>query len=689
MQIVSDYPTDILSLYSNSESLIKDCSYIKSLLKNIPNLNSAEDFPVFFDSCFLECSYLLPDDCHLNYFKDQYADLYLILYESCLLTALSTIENLQHANKIMLALNAYRNFPYKKSNALESIYPTEKKQALYTVFEPKKKTTGNEKNAREAYIAVSETDGGLDESEYGNAPNTCITRYNNCQEGLSSLMNCFEITDSYKGSNQGDHLRYLHLTNLSWQINLLRHGEYNKNGYPNLIKQSKNIKSCLQKYNFIHGQESTDTQPSEITEKLTVFLKSFIDTHSSLIEEYNFYNDTVAYPHHNTDTLMSFQKTNLVLAPDIARLINANLNRDSFLDRKDILIYMIKKITIPFSRDIIINTFLSAGIINLDVFDTFFDVFYPLLVRVYLFSLLNFPKDEASLHDALENIREQLLNHIADGHYHSSEAPFHLKHFQYLRDFCDERKHSITKKKYDNEDIKATQLIYRPHKMTTYDLKACKKENARSNPRVYGFIHYNQPIIAQHKQYRSISGKENKYSLVRLATFISETYGCYPVISKHYYPPQIEENELENFSILVQEDICGTNTENLRLQYQHLATLNLDNARTLFQTEDWTYYKQQYLSLQEEKVQLNETILAKHNLVKTRLTQNTLDNTFTLLPNERKALQQYLNHDTVCSMLLADINKKYEITLRPEKVINAPKAIHLREPFGTTTRLGT
>jgi len=343
---------------------------------------------------------------------------------------------------------------------------------------------------------------------------------------------------------------------------------------------------------------------------------------------------------------MSYQKTNLLLAPDIANLINSNLGNDSFLDRKGLLSYMIEKITIPFSRDVIIKTFLSSGgIINLDVFDNFFDVFYPLLVRVYLFSLLKFPMDESSLLDSLKIVKDTLMNHISS-----------------------------------NPQAK---ILSHPHDRFSFNIFACTDNNARSNSNVYGFINPNKPIIVQHKQYRTIPGKESNVSIIRLATLISETYGYYPIISTHYYPPQIDENELEDFSILVQRDIRNTNPNSLRLQYQYLAGINIKNARILFETEDWKCYKNTYLFLQDWASKINANILSKYNQATKRITEKVLDS-FHLLPNERFVIQKYISMDTACSMTLSELNKNYKITSRPNKVITTTQPTHLQKLFDST-----
>ena len=679
MKTLLDNPTDILSLYSDANLLIKDCKHIKSLLNTFPILDSSKNFTIFFDECFKECSYVLPEDCHINHFKQKYSDLYFIMYESCLLTTLSTIENLLHANEIILATHAYKHFPYKRSNSMidQKLCTTNTKITEHEVFEPVRKLTGNEKNAREAFEAIQEEDGGLDSTEFASASYTCITRYKNCQESYASLLSTFELSNTQSGKNENDIYRYLYLTNLPWQINLLRHGEYNKYGYPNLTKQANNLKKCVNDYHLLYNGEEIAEYPSDITDSISEFLKGFISTHSNLMEEYIFYNCDSSFPYQNIDTLMSYQKTNLILAPDIARLINSNLGKDSFLDRKGLLSYMLEKITIPFSRDVIINTFLSPKvIINLDSFDIFFDVFYPLLVRVYLFSLLKFPETPITLFDSLEAVKKDLLEHTLSNIYLPEEGyPFRTD-FHHLYNYvkCQQKNNTIPKK-----DLIEVPL-YDFAKDTTYSLKKCTKQNTRSNAHVYGFIHPNHPIIRQDKQTPGLPGKENKYPLIRLAKFISEAYGVFPIINKHYFPVSVDADTLENFSILVGTDICGTDGSALRKQYLYLSRLNIDNALKLFQTEDWTHYKEKHICTHKQMTVINTSIISKYRLPTDSITLNDL-NIYQLQPNERKEIAAYLSNLNICSMLLDEINRAYKITRSDNATIRFITPTHLQDPL--------
>jgi len=262
------------------------------------------------------------------------------------------------------------------------------------------------------------------------------------------------------------------------------------------------------------------------------------------------------------------------------------------LFEKGVTSYLAKTISIPFSRDTIINTFCNNGLLNICALEDFFKGYYPTMVRLFLFALLGFPYSLNNLEQQLVTVKEKLLNYI------QVQTTSNTK--------------GTNQGKISNLSTNFAQTINFTEKINTIPIMP-----QPTNQLIEKYRLQRQPILSIKKG--RIDEPSNN-SLIKLMAAICELYSTCPTqVSPHQI---IDYNgSMDNyFALLQQVKPDSSDTAKSSIVYNQkifysLCQLNIENCHLLFKDSLWKDYlksfqarKEKFIAIMDMGVFINPSI---------------------------------------------------------------------------------
>ena len=672
---------DFLSLYKNPKELIIDLQNMSNIIdyKNITYERSLETQPYeqLFADCHSSVSFLLPKDCKNSSLKGNYPELYNILFYSCLMTALCTIEEFLTNKKIVSLSTAYCNVPDKLPYDEYEHYfiPSGKKIGILTDYQIA--TSSLHKINENSNLPDVERDWSQDNIKNKLKKNRDFSksRKNTLTADIAELQYHIPgadhlIIENFYNRATTTHLRH---TNLGFSLFLLRHNNVTKTSFLQLEHKLVKMKLFLQRLEKAESKNSTYTLSKDDIKKAKKHLKDFLTLLEDLYTLSYFYKEDYQN-HYSADTIFTAQKRILLFAPDILNYLFEQAGTPSMLFEKGVTSYLAKTISIPFSRDTIISTFYNKnGLINICALEDFFKGYYPTLVRLFLFALFRFPNKVKDLETQLENVKANLLSFLQAQH-----------------DLL--QQHT----KVENNSIFApnSKAINFTKKMNTLPITPQPTNELLEKIRMQ-----RRAVLSNQKV--QIEAPSNN-SLIKLMAAICELYSTCPAqVAPH---PMIDYNApMDNyFSLLQQAKVAPPNSANDILAYNQevyysLCQLNIKNCHLLFKNKLWEDYlksfdarKEKFISIMDMGVFISPNIsyTAAQNIENRQLQQLVYDyieatNSYSSLHNRLICQFDISDREKLPVRLTLGQHELFSITANPFYTIEEPSEPKIVDRLGT------